>query len=258
MYTTTLHTYAGSYWVDAVVVTLHSHLGTLTRHTGNAADGNQAVVDFRNLGLEHTLQELSAGTRQDDAGIVVLVLYLLHDGTDGLALTVVVRWNLLGLWQVKLVALVVDEQYLTLPHLVNLSADNLSHLVLVLLVQRVVLQFQNLRGQGLAQVQDGTATELLEVYFLRNLLAYLVVGFYLLCLCQADFLVLVLYLTVSHHNTVAVNLEVTLVGVYNHVVVLVRTEHLGNDVAEAFFQHAHQCGTINVLCFFKFLKGLNH
>ena len=144
MYTTTSNTYAGSYGIDTVVITLDSHLGTFTRHTGYATDGNQTVVNLRNLSLEQALKEQIRGTAQNDARIVVLVLHFLDNGTDGLALVVVVGRNLLTLRQVELVALIVDEQHLALPNLVNLSADNLSDLVLVFLVQRVVLQLQNL------------------------------------------------------------------------------------------------------------------
>ena len=78
---------------------------------------------------------------------------------------VVVCRNLLLLRQVKFVALIVNEQYFALPNLIDLSADNLSDAILVLVIQLVMFQLQNLRSQCLAEVQNGTTAKLLEVNF---------------------------------------------------------------------------------------------
>ena len=121
-----------------------------------------------------------------------------------------------------------------------------------------MLQLEDLRSQRLAQVQDGTTAKLGKIHFLRHLLAYFVVGLNLLSLTQLDLLILILHLTIGYHHAVTVNLKVTLVGVHNHVKILVGTKHLGDDIAEAFFQHTHQCGTIDILRLFKIVKGLNH
>ena len=258
MHTTTLHTYAGTYRIDTLVVALYSYLGTIAWHTGHTTDGNQTIVDLRHLSLEQTLQEHGRGTRKDNTGIVVLVLHLLDDGTNGLALVIVVVGNLLTLRQMELVTLIVDQQHLTLPNLVNLATDHLTHTVLVLLIQRIVLQLENLRSQCLTEVQNGTTTKLLEVHLLGHFLTHLIVGFNLLRLAQGDFLVLILHLAVCYYNTVTVNLEVSLVGVDDYVKVFIRSIDLCDNIAEAFFQHTHQSRTVNVLCLFKFLKGLNH
>ena len=135
MHTATLHANASAYWIDTIIVTLDSNLCTLTRHTGNTTNGNQTILNLRNLCFKHTLQELVRGTRDDNAWIVVLVLHLLNNGTDGLTFTIVVSRNLLTLWQVELVTLIIDEQHFALPHLINLSTDNLANLVLILLVE---------------------------------------------------------------------------------------------------------------------------
>ena len=121
-----------------------------------------------------------------------------------------------------------------------------------------MLQFEDLRSQSLTQVQDGATTKLLEVHLLTHLLTNLVVGLDLLCLAQSDLLVLILHLTIGYNHTVTVNLKVSLVGVHDHIEVLVRAKHLGDNVAETLFQHAYQCGTVNVLRLLEFLKGLNH
>ena len=158
----------------------------------------------------------------------------------------------------ELIALIVYQQHFALPNLVDLTANHLVNLVLVLLVERIVLKLQNLRSQSLTQVEDGTAAELLEVNLLRHFLTHLVVGLNLLGLTQFNLLVLIYHHTVRHNHTVTVNLKVSLVGVNDHVKILVRTKELGNNVAEAFFQHANQSGTIDVFGLLKFLEGLNH
>ena len=63
----------------------------------------------------------------------------------------------------KLVVVVVDEEHLALPHLVNLGRDELAHPVLIFIVEGVVLKLENLAGKGLAKGKDGTAAELGEV-----------------------------------------------------------------------------------------------
>ena len=62
MHTATLHTNAGTYGIDTLVVTLNSHLRTVTRHTGHLLDGDQTVVDLGHLSLQQTLQEDRTGT----------------------------------------------------------------------------------------------------------------------------------------------------------------------------------------------------
>ena len=158
----------------------------------------------------------------------------------------------------ELITLIVHQEHLTLPDLVHLTADHGVHLVLVLLIERVMLKLQNLRGQCLTEVQDGTAAELSKLHFLTHFLANLIVGLDFLCISQGYLLVLVLHITIGHHDTVTVNLEVALVWVHNHIEVLVRAKQLSDNIAEAFLQHAHQCCTVNVLGLFKFLKGLDH
>ena len=90
MYTTPLNTNTGSYWVDTIIVALNSNLGTVARDTGYTLDGNQTILNLRNLSLKQALQELWTCTAQDNAWVVVLVLYLLNDGTYGLTLVLVV------------------------------------------------------------------------------------------------------------------------------------------------------------------------
>ena len=61
----TLHTNASSNWVDALVVRLIGHFGTLTRDTFDIFDGDESVENLGNLKLKQTLKEQRACTRQD-------------------------------------------------------------------------------------------------------------------------------------------------------------------------------------------------
>ena len=258
MHTATLHANAGSHGVDALVVALNGNLGTFARHTGNALDSDQTVGNLGNLGLEQALKEHRTGTAEDNLRVVVLVVNTMDDGTYRLALVILVVRNLLALGQDELVVLVVNQQHLALPHLIDLARDNLSHAVLVLVVERVVNQFQHFRSQCLTQVQDSTASELGKVHALRHFLAHLVVVLNLLGVRQRNLLVLVLHFTVGHDHTVAINLKIALVRVHNDVEVLVRTENLGDNVAEALLQNAHQRGAVDVLVLCKILEGVEH
>ena len=144
MHTATLHTHAGSYGINTVVVALNGNLCALTRHAGNLLNGDQSVVDLGHLSLQQTLQEHGARTAQDDLRVVVLVGHLMDDGTNGLTLAILVGRDLLRLRQDQLVVLIINEQHLTLPYLIDLTAHDLSYTILVLVVQAVVFQFENL------------------------------------------------------------------------------------------------------------------
>ncbi len=121
-----------------------------------------------------------------------------------------------------------------------------------------MLQFEYLGCESLTQVEDGTTAEFAEVHLLAHFLAYLVVGLYLLCILQRDFLVLVLHLAIGYNDAVTVYLEVTLVGVDDHVKILVTAEYLGDHVTETLLQNTHQCGAVDVLGLLELLEGLNH
>ena len=58
--TCTLHTDTSSDRVDSLIISLHCHLRTLARDTHNLLDGDETVIDFRNLLLEELLEELRA------------------------------------------------------------------------------------------------------------------------------------------------------------------------------------------------------
>ena len=94
-----LHTDAGSYGVDAIVVAFYGNLGTFAGNACNLLDGDQAVVDLGHFHFEQTLQEDGRRTAQNDFRIVVLVVHTGYHGTGRLTFTVEVARNLLGLGQ---------------------------------------------------------------------------------------------------------------------------------------------------------------
>ena len=69
---------------------------------------------------------------------------------DAIALAEVLVRDLLALGHDKLVAILVDEQSLTLPHLIDFGRDQLSHTLYEGLVEVLLLQIQDLAREGLA------------------------------------------------------------------------------------------------------------
>ena len=168
-------------------------------------------------------------------------------GAHHLALAVVVRRDLVLLGQVHLVALFVEQQHLFLPYLIQFAGYDLTDHVGVLEVEVFLLQLEDLRCERLAQVKNHTATEGLHLHFVGEVLAYLDLGVSLTCLAERDLVLRIGYVVVFHHETVAVDLEVTLVGVDDHVVVSVRTVHLGDHVTEGILQHVDEGLFVNSL-----------
>ena len=252
------HTHASSYRVDTVVVALDSNLGAFTRDACNLVDCDEAVLNLRYFCFQHSLQELGSCSAQDDARLATSILDAQDDGTSAFALTEEIAWNLFLAGKEQFVAFLVHEKRLAFPCLIHFCTDDFSLAVFVLIVQSVVLQLHDSAGKGLSELKDGTASELGHVDELADFFANLVVLVNLLCFTQRDFLVLVVHFAIGNNHTIVVDLEVALVGIDDDVVVLVCAMHLGNDVAEAFFQHAYQSGTVDVVLFFKVGEHFYH
>ena len=67
--------------------------------------------------------------------IIVLVVYTKDDRTNSLTLAVSITRNLLSLRQHELVVLIIYNQNLALPNLINLTRDNLTYAILVFVVE---------------------------------------------------------------------------------------------------------------------------
>ena len=63
---------------------------------------------------------------------------------------------------------------------------------------------------------------------------------------------------VGYHGEILENLHVALVGIENHIEILVGAKHLGEHVAERFFKHIdHRC-LVDVLEFLELGELLDH
>ena len=183
----------------------------------------------------------------------------MDDGSHGVALVEVVGGNLLVLGEDELVLLVVEEQCLTLPALVYLTAHQVALQVFELVVDSVLLKVQNLACKGLAKVQNGAASKLGKVNLAGVLLAYLTVGVIIVTsIGQTNLLVGILHLTIGNNLEILVDLAVALIGVHNHVEILVTAKHLGNHAAKRLLQDTNHSGLVDILQLFKLRKLVGH
>ena len=75
---------------------------------------------------------------------------------------------------------------------------------------------------------------------------------------DADLRVRIDNFTIGHDFKILINLAIALVGVHDYVEVFVASEHLGDDAAKRFLQHAYHSGFIDVFQLFKFRKTVHH
>ena len=216
-----LYADACSYGVDAVVVALYGDFRALTGDACHGLDRDESIVDFGHFLLEQAAQEPVVGAADDHLGVVVGVVDALNDGPHDVALVEEVARYLLLLRHYELVLLLVDEQHLLLPDLMYLSGDDFALELAEFGVDCVFLQVEYLRLQGLTEVEDGAASELLEIQALGDVFAYFSLGVYLAGLGESDLFLRVVDVIVGHHHEVLVNLAVALVGVHDDVEVLV-------------------------------------
>ena len=128
--------------------------------------------------------------------------------------------------QGEFVAVLIDHEHFAFPNLINLGGSDTTDEVLVLVVEEVFLQFEDLGGQGLAQVEDSATAEFLEMHLFGEVLTDLDVVHSLTSLTERYLKIWVGEILVGYHFTVLVDFEVTLVGVDDDVEVLVGAEHL--------------------------------
>ncbi len=216
-------------------------------------------MNFGNLKLEQAAEEGLVGARNGNLGVVVLIVDIGNDGAHGFALAEEVAGYGLALGQEKLVFLVVEEQRFAAPCLVHFACHKLAFKLLELIVDGFLLQVEDTALECLAQVEDSAAAELLEYDFAGMLLANLCLGVVVGTRVGQRYLqVGVLHLSIGHDFEILENLHVALVGVENHVEVLVGAEHFCQHVSERLFEHANHCGLVDVLKFFELGKLFDH
>ena len=257
MDTRTLHTDTSTYRIDTVVEGLNGYFRTLTRDTGDVLDRDQTFLDLRDLLLEQALQEERSGTTQHNLRIRVVILHLDYYGTYHITLSVEVRRDLVLLRQVELVPLFVQQQDLFLPYLVQLTRHDLATHIFIMLIERLFLQFEDLRCQRLTEIEDHTATERSQLYLIRYLFTDLCLLIQQQCIAQRDLRVGIRYVAIFHHQTVAVNLQIALIGVHDDRIVSGRTVHLQNNRLERLLQHRDQRTFVDTFVFLKVFENVN-
>ena len=173
---------------------------------------------------------------------------------DGVALAVEIVGYLLRLGQNQLVLLVVENQHLFFPYLINFAGDDLADLFRILLVKAGLLQIENARGEVLAQRQHGATAERGEFDLVGVFVSNLVGGVDGLDLRDGNLCVGVFDGVVLDDRAVAPDFEVAFLGVDDDVEILVRFILFLQRVAEDVLQHADHRRLVDVLQLFEFGK----
>ena len=218
-------------------------------------DRNQPVVNLGNLHFEQPFEEFGRRTRKHDQRRVVAHFDAGNDRLDRISLAEKIARDLLGLGHHQFVVLVVEDQHLFFPHLINLAGDNFAHLVLVLFVQVGLLQLHDARSEVLAQRQYRTPAEVGQFDLVGNLLAHLVGRVDLAGVGQRNLLVGILHLAVLDDRAVPPDFEVAFLGVDDHVEILVGLIGLDQQVAEHVLQHTDHRALVDILKLFELRKS---
>ncbi len=112
--------------------------------------------------------------------------------------------------------------------------------------------------QCLAQVEDCPASEFFKENLFGHLFSQFAFGVYLASVTQADLHILVFHFAVGHYRQVLIDFAVALVRVHDYVEILVRAEHLGQNVTKRLFKHIYHRGFVDVLQFLELGKPVYH
>ena len=256
MNTAAFYTDTSTHRVNTIIIWLYGNFCAFTGNTGNLLYSNQSVINFRYFHFKQTLQENGRRTTQDNLRIIVLVVNTSHHSAGCFSFTVEVARYLFGFGQQQFIAFIIEEQHLLFPNLVNLCIDNGTYLINIFIINTVFFQFQDLGSQSLAQVQDSTTAKLRKVHFVRHFLSHFIRSINFLGFAQRNLQVRIFKVFICHYFAITPYFEVTLIRVHDYVVILISTEHLCNHTAKRLFEYAYHSGSINILQFFKFRKGI--
>ncbi len=205
-------------------------------------------MDLGHLQLKQAAKEILARAADGDLGIVVLVVDIRHHGTHCLTLAEEVAGDRLAFGKQKLVFVVVEQQSLARPCLINLSGDQFALKLLEFVVDSLFLQIEYLRLERLAKGEYGAAAEVGEEYLAGVLVAYLGVGILIgLCVGQSDLQVGIGHSAVLHHFEILEDLHVALVGVEDHIEIDIGAEHFCQHIAERFLKHVDHRDLVDIL-----------
>ena len=257
MDTCSFDTHTSADRVDTIVEGLYRHFSALTRDTGDILNRNQTFLYLRHFLLEETLQEERCGTREDDFRRLVLVLHLDNYGANDIALAVVIGRDLVLLGQIEFVTLLIEEQHLFLPYLIEFAGNDLSHHIAVSEIEALFLQLKDFRSERLTEVEDHSASERRQLYFVRYLFANLRLIVELERIAECNLGVGISHIAVLHHQTVTINLQVTFVRVDDDHIVSRRTVHLEDYALERLLQHGDKRLFVNTFEIFEFRENVN-
>src|SRR5690554_2730470 len=137
------------------------------------------------------------------------------------SLTEEVGRYLFGLRQNESVVLIIEEQQLFFPNLVNLSRDDLSHFLFILVIKVVFLQLQYLGGQCLTKIEYGTTAKMLKRNFIGQLFTHFKIRVNFQCFRKCNLQIGVFQLIILNDGTIAPYLKVSLVGIDNNIIIFV-------------------------------------
>ena len=242
-----LDTDAGADRIDAVVVGFDGHLGTFTRDADDFLDGDQSVIDFRDLLLEELDQEFVGRAGQGDVGSgVVLHLHALDDRADGLVLLETFARNLLVLGQAELVAVLIEDEHFLGPGLVDFAGEDVTDLLGVLVEEIGLLDIHDATLQILPDVEDAAAAEVLELHFPgEGLTGFVIVFSHRLEFLEGNLGVRIFDLL--DDIEVLVDFAVSLVDVDDHVEIVGAAEGLGDLGDEYILEHTHHDRPVDML-----------
>ena len=163
--------------------------------------------------------------------------------------------NLLGLGQHQLVVVVVQYQYLLLPHLIDLAGDDFADLLGILVEQVGLLEVHDPGGQVLSERQHGATAEVRELDLLGHLLAHFVRGVDLAGIRKRDLLVRILDRPVLDDRAVAPYFEIPFLGIDDHVEVLVRFVGLDQQMTKNVLENADHRALVDVFKLFEFRES---
>ena len=252
-----LDTDAGAHGVDAVVVGFNGDFGAFAGDAHDVADGDKAIIDFGNLGLEQALKEDGGGAWKDNHGVVVSHFDFQHHGAHGVTLAETVAGDLLGFRQHKLNLFFVKNQDFLIPGLIDLTHDDFADSLFVFLEYERLLIVLNFAHQILADGQDFAAAKVWHVDGLWQFLANLKVRLNFYCIAIGDLQILVFDFAIFNNGAVAEYFQVTFVNVDNDIEIVFGAITLWQRGTENFFENMHQRLAVYVLEFFKFRKGIN-
>ena len=153
--------------------------------------------------------------------------------------------NLLRLRQAELVSVLIEDEHLLGPGLVDLAGEDLSDLVGVLVVEIGLLDVHDPSLKVLADIENAPSSEILELHLSRECLSEFVVVSFLIDFRKGNLGVRIL--DGLHDFEILVDLAVSLVHVDDDVEVVSRTESLGQLGHEYVLEHSHHHRTVNVL-----------